>query len=303
MYDPGAGQFVFRLGRANGEVRAEGISPRYTAITLLGLILLEDDASQNVLHGDSVDAVTGRLLDGLSGERNLGNVALTLWVARTIGHDGVSDALDRLRQLDPCRGNHPTVEVAWALTALSIAPGKAPTDEDLAAEVSARLLASFNRDSGLFPHWPIGASASRLRSHVCCFADLVYPIQACAHYHLWTRDSNALSAASRCGARMRELQGPDGQWWWHFDVRTGCVIEKYPVYAVHQDAMAPMALLALAEATGEDYSQAIDHGLHWLRRAHPQLRFPWAGRLLRPRSIDYECRPYHLGWLLYAWVQ
>ena len=34
---------------------------------------------------------------------------------------------------------------------------------------------------------------------------------------------------------------------------------------------------------------------------HPSFRFPGINLALRPGAVDYECRPYHLGWLLYAW--
>ena len=62
-----------------------------------------------------------------------------------------------------------------------------------------------------------------------------------SHYHMVTGDSKAAEVASACAKHMCELQGPQGQWWWHFDIRTGRVVEHYPVYAVHQDSMAPMA--------------------------------------------------------------
>ena len=60
------------------------------------------------------------------------------------------------------------------------------------------------------------------------------------------------------------LQGPKGQWWWHYDVKTGIVAEEYPVFSVHQDGMAPMALLAIDEAGGTDHSYCIQKGLSWL---------------------------------------
>ena len=49
-----------------------------------------------------------------------------------------------------------------------------------------------------------------------------------------------------------------------FDSRTGRVIERYPVYAVHQDAMVPMAFFALEDACGVGYGDAIERGLNWL---------------------------------------
>jgi hypothetical protein len=138
---------------------------------------------------------------------------------------------------------------------------------------------------------------------------------------------------------MCELQGPDGQWWWHYDVRTGRVIERYPVYAVHQHSMAPMALFALQDACGTDHTDAIVKSLKWLttspeiagslidtqtgviwrkvarrepfkvsRRAqalvsrlHPSLRMPGLDLAFRPCAIDHESRPYEMGWFVYVW--
>jgi hypothetical protein len=98
--------------------------------------------------------------------------------------------------------------------------------------------------------------------------------------------------------------------------------------------MAPMALFALSEATGVDYSEPIYKGLAWiagnnelgrdLRDASSGLIWRsiyrptgWkkyrdeVGEFLRPvqsaKLVDdlkilLECRPYHLGWLLYAFA-
>lgn len=229
------------------------------------------------------------------------------------------------------------MEIAWALTALTIDP-QFLTDSQFAEKVAGRLVESFNGRSGLFAHWPGGVRSWNYRNHVTCFADWVYPVQALSHYHLLTRSQQAIDVAARSADRMCRLQGEGGQWWWHYDVRTGAIIEPYPVYAVHQDAMAPMALLALRDACGVDHSEAIHRGLAWLfkpsertdslidreagliwrkvarhepgkltrgvqalmSRLHPSVRIPGTGVVFPPCRIDYECRPYHLGWLLYA---
>jgi hypothetical protein len=111
------------------------------------------------------------------------------------------------------------------------------------------------------------------------------------------------------------------------------------VYSVHQDSMVPMALFALAKACGRDYSASIEKGLHWLanppeipgtlvdterdviwrkvaRREpgrlvtrlqamasyiHPAIRLPGVDVAFPPSSVDYESRPYHMGWILHAW--
>ncbi len=65
-------------------------------------------------------------------------------------------------------------------------------------------------------------------------------------------------------AAICRAQGADGQWWWHYDARTGGTVEGYPVYSVHQHAMAPMALLDLADAGGPCHLGNISRGLRWL---------------------------------------
>jgi len=338
MFRPDRGLHAFRLRRTSGDPALEGESIRYTATVLIGLASESAQTAGCVLSGLSPDIVGDRLVDRLDSMRDLGEVALTLWAIRALGHDGAGRVLSRLRALDPARADVPTVELAWSLTALTF-EGHAPTDAGLARAVADRLVASFNHRSNLFPHRPVGSHASGLRGHVSCFADLVYPIQALSHFHRFSGDKAALETATACAKRMGELQGPAGQWWWHYDVRTGRVVERYPVYAVHQDAMAPMALFACAAVSGEDFRPAIRRSLQWLTapaemaeslideraaviwrkvarrepgrlvraaqaglsRMHPRLRLPAPDLLFPPIRIDYESRPYHMGWILHAW--
>lgn len=336
MYRPDEQTFVFRLRREGPGVVSEGLSPRYTAITLIGLAAVGPEAARRVL-GQAPEAVCGRLARNAATSPNLGDVALTLWALCAQRYGDREAVRRRLRELDPASGAHPTVEVAWSLTALcadSVAE---------AAETRQRLaqrLTESARPAGVFPH-RLGSDGG-MRGHVACFADMVYPIQALSRHHLQTGDRLALDAALRAGELICALQGDAGQWWWHYDWRTGRVVEPYPVYAVHQDSMAPMALQCLQKASGRDFQGPIERGLEWLARspeldggsliddaegliwrkvarrepgklarylqaaasrAHPALRVPGLDVVLPPRAIDYEDRPYHLGWVLHAWPE
>lgn len=339
MYRPEERLFTFRLRRKNGAMALEGISPRYTAIALLGLAGEAEETATGVLGGQSPREVCEGLIQRAQETGDLGEVALTLWAARVLQHPRAEAALARLGSMRPAEGRYPTVEVAWALSALTAQNGEV-ADAAEAQAIAGRLLVSFRPETGLFPHWPAGARGLSFRAHVSCFADLVYPIQALSHYYRATRCSEALEAARACAKRMCELQGPDGQWWWHYDVRTGRVIERYPVYSVHQHSMAPMALFALQEACGTDHSDATARSLRWLAsapeiggslidaqagviwrkvarrepfkvsrrtqalasRLHPSLRMPGLDLAFRASAVDYESRPYEMGWLLYAWA-
>ena len=84
----------------------------------------------------------------------------------------------------------------------------------------------------------------------------MYPIQALARLHRSADDPEALAVAGTVAGAICSAQGAGGQWWWHYDSRTGAVVEGYPVYSVHQHAMGPMALLDLADAGGDGHLDA-----------------------------------------------
>jgi hypothetical protein len=229
------------------------------------------------------------------------------------------------------------VELAWTLAALC--EDEEAALDALRSQIAARLVAAFNESSGMFPH-VIAKVGSNPRWHVSWFPDLIHAIHALSVYSALTHEPSARMAALRCAERLCELQGPAGQWWWQYDWRTGQIVEKYPVYAIHQDALAPMALRALQDAAGLDCERAILRGLHWLAappelkgaslidetagliwrkvgrreprklcrytqaiaaRIHSRLRVPGLDTLFPPVAVCYEDCPHHPGWLLHAW--
>jgi hypothetical protein len=336
MFDSDRATFVFRVRRTPDGIRQEGLSPRYTAISLLGMAHLDDRDTHAILGAVSRERVCSTLRQHAVTSRNLGDVALSLWAGFECGGNGLEKVLRRLTDLKPADEQHPTVEVAWALSALSDYDDESV--RPLRDRVAQRLMSAYSTQSRLFPHLIDPARASR--SHVACFADLIYPIQALAKYADRSGRAQPLDIASACAQHLCSTQGEAGQWWWHYDYRTGQVLERYPVYAIHQDAMGPMGLLALRGAGGADCSRYIERGLDWLlaapelqgstlidtsadliwrkvarreprkavrymqaglARLHPSLRVPAVDALFPPGAIDDEDRPYHLGWLLYAW--
>ena len=336
MYNREEGRFVFRLRRtSDGIIVQEGLSDRYTAITAIGLAGEPADTVRDILGGESLADVVQRLIDRTDRTYNLGDLALIAWAGRMAGCS-TARVWQRICAWGPDTRRHATVELSWALSAAAVNPN--PRLITIAERIAHRLRNAFMPDLGVFPH-TIGGDLSK-RSHVLCFADLVYPTLALAQFGAAIQDRSFVGCAARCADAMCQTQGDAGQWWWHFDYRTGRVIERYPVYAVHQDAMAPMALLAVASASGSHYDDAIARGLDWLgsapeldggslvdheagliwrkvarrepgkltrylqagvSRIHSRLRMPGVDTLFPPTAIDYEDRPYHLGWLLYAW--
>jgi hypothetical protein len=336
MYVPDARAFVFRRRRQDGSIVAEGLSHRYTAITALGLAG-EAPATVSAITGrDSLRDVCRDLVARAESSGGVGDVALVCWASHAAGYGAADSAWRRLTALGPVTMPVPVVELAWALSALSLPTPHA--DRELRDNVATRLMRLYNDRAGAFPHEAGAARGSR--AHVSCFADQVYPILALAQYGAAAKDVQAIEIASRTAARICRAQGADGQWWWHYDARVDALVERYPVYSVHQHAMAPMALKALEPVAGLDFSEPIERGLRWLSsapeldggtliddasdtiwrkvgrrepgkaarylqalatRLSPGATWPGLDTFLPPGSVDYECRPYEFGWLLYAW--
>ncbi len=165
----------------------------------------------------------------------------------------------RLRSEEPI----PTVDGSWVLTAAVAADAVGgrtdPRLEELLERASTALLRE-QGERGLYPHWLPASSQSRWRSHVGSFADQVYPLQALARAGAATDREEWVRAAEITAQRLCDLQGDAGQWWWHYDSRDGEVVESFPVYSVHQHAMAPMVLHDLREAGGRDLTAHVDAG-------------------------------------------
>jgi hypothetical protein len=268
MYRAGADTFVFtRTAKAapdgSWSLEQRGTSTRYAAITALGARFLPEDRQRAVLGGHTAEDFTGLLIERLPAVTNLGDAALIAWAAAETDHPKLSDALARVAALDEDGGPRYTVEAAWVLSALAAARGAVDV-ENRFSSARDRLLRARIGDGPLFPHATGPGLVPWYRAHVSCFADQTYPLQALARAHASGGDPEALAASEACAARICALQGDGGQWWWHYDARTGGVVEGYPVYSVHQHAMAPTALFDLAEAGGTDFGASIRSGLRWM---------------------------------------
>ncbi|KKD07779.1 hypothetical protein [Streptomyces sp. WM6386] len=271
MLLPGGEAFSFTMsGRKASDgswtLDRRGTSTRYAAITALGVEFLPEDRQRAVLAGRTAQEFTGLLIESLPAVTNLGDAALIAWAAAETGHPKLSDALERVEALDEEGRPQYTVEAAWVLSALAAARDTVDVERRFTA-ARDRLLRARIGDSPLFPHATGPGLVPWYRAHVACFADQTYPLQALARAHASDDqggDPEALAASEACARRICELQGDGGQWWWHYDARTGAVVEGYPVYSVHQHAMAPTALFDLTDAGGSDFGASIRKGLRWM---------------------------------------
>ncbi|WP_134742385.1 hypothetical protein [Nocardioides sp. 503] len=341
-YDAGTGSFAQTVRGVSGghgvRVRSEGASLRYTAMAALGIGRLPEAAQREILGGRTAGEVALRTAERALDSDDPGAVALAVWAGVELTGSAPGVLLDRLGRLLRERRSLPTVDAAWMLTAAVAAADDTDTGDIVGR--AAALLRRHHGPGGTYPHVLPPHTQSRVRAHVGSFADQVYPLQAFARASRLTGERWMLELADQTAAAICAAQGPAGQWWWHYDCRDGSVVEPYPVYSVHQHAMAPMVLFDLREAGGADHRPAIRRGLEWVD-THPEVveelvteRFglvwrkvgrreprkaaralasavtsvrrgatvPGIDRVLPPSVVDHECRPYELGWLLYAWL-
>lgn len=326
------------IGARNGSgTEPVGDNLRYTINVAQGLAWTPYSVQRKVLHGLTAADLALACIDRAAGSGEPGAIALAAWAAAEVVDVFAGELFDLLEEhLGHNKVVH-TVPCAWALTAALAARHLGDTAE--VQRRASRLLLYSQSSHGLFGHRIPARAGGFGRQHVGSFADQVYPIQALARLAYADGDPVAMRMAEACASRIVELQGSAGQWWWHYDIRDGSVVEGYPVYSVHQHAMAPMALLDLYDAGGVDYRNAVVKGLLWIDK-HPEtteamvspedaviwrkvarneprklvrsiaavttglragLHLPGLQSAFPPGRIDRECRPYEFGWLLYAW--
>jgi hypothetical protein len=153
-----------------------------------------------------------------------------------------------------------------------------------------------------------------------------------------TENQWAKMVGLRIARALVQLQGPQGQWAWFYHVPSGRVADYYPVYSVHQHAMAPIFLLEAIDQGYIEFREPLQNGFRWVlghnelgqsmvdgshyviwRSLVRQEPFGKLGRYVRAASTKYtglrtgiekgealqinrECRSYELGWALFAFA-
>lgn len=341
MFDAEKQLFCHRLVRKEQGFVREGISSRYTIMTLLGLHELDRAGAPPLFNTQGIFENFSRDTRWIQGAGDLG---LMIWLMATISPDQLGSFLSGAnldaafdQHLDARQGR--TMELSWFLAGLAhgaaTSPKIATKLADLARKTYGRLKES-QGDCGLFGHLARSRSLNGvLRGRIGSFADQIYPIYAMSKFATAFSIEEPLDSALRCASAICTAQGPLGQWWWLYDSPTGRISSRYPVYSVHQHGMAPMGFFALEEASGQSFTEAIYKGLRWIYGANelgadmrdsahnliwrclrPEnsrtkyrdmalslIRPPKEDAPVGPLAILHEDRPYELGWLLYAFAK
>jgi hypothetical protein len=314
--------------------RVEHLGMRYTVMSALGIFEAKEAGFETFLDPAAL------LRNGV--EQHQGNdidhLAMALWADGKIKCGISQDVLPKLK-IALSQPNERKIGrvMAWALTALSLysEENSDPQVRVLADEIFEECLqGAWCADGGLFRHY---AHAGRTLRGMSLFSTQIYWVYALATYGRIFDNKQAVEMAETCADKLISMRDAYYGWPWRYDAEGGRVAEQYPVYAVHQDAMAPMALHALGDANGRSYAQINRESMSWLH--HNQLgmdmvapehntiyrairrRFPFnraaiqVGRLCAFANqnsptidkpwflrLNATCRPYHLGWILHAWA-
>ncbi|HEY7707685.1 MAG TPA: hypothetical protein VH968_11030 [Gaiellaceae bacterium] len=323
------GLFAYEL--AKGASEPEGRSLRYTLMTEIGL---RRATAAGVEHPFDLDRIRTASLGELgSDELRPGDFGLHLWadsLARRDRGEELEGLLERALAESGGLEGREGMEVAWIVQGLALSGRHGRLLDDALRVLLETNLAA----NGLLYHYGPGNRRRRFPN----FATQSYGVLALSTAARLGLDDRALPAARRLADRLVELQLEDGGWPWLFDAKRGTVVERYEVYSVHQHGMAPMALLELADVSGDDrYLRAASRGVDWLHGRNDlgvefadeqerliyrsiRRRSPWdraaiaanlatstaVGRpvLRGPRALELHAvgRPYELGWLLEAWA-
>ena len=336
MYNRDANMFCARKVRNGVDIKNEGLSYWETLNALIGL----NEAHQyDIPIPFNLEEVTKYHVERARDIDDPRHLGAYLWLAARSMPESLSslyekivlsDALDRFNENREGR----TIDLCFLLIGLSeirLSDGDEPVYLDELAYMTRQLLFVCYGGFGIFRAMHHLKQTPKKWVKYGRFTDQAFAIYAFMRYAQAFDDDQCLKIASECAQHLAENQGELGQWWDLYDAERGKLVRRYPVYSMHQDALAPLALLGIGDRTGHDYSDEVNAGVHWLRRNNEidmpmissSLHLIWEGihdskRKLyqdesfssltyrpgkeKPRTLSasFECRPSHLGWLLFA---
>jgi hypothetical protein len=262
------------------------------------------------------------------------SVAATIWAGACLGTEIPSIAMSCFSNtfLASSQSRHLSAQaLAWAIAAcLELGGGHTET-----ALTLARLAVDHyvHERSSLVRHLATG-----LRRDWASFAASSYMAYAFLMLGRVADSEWARSSGLGIARALVQLQGPQGQWGWFYQVPSGRVADYYPVYSVHQHSMAPFFLLEAIDQGHSEFREPLLRGFRWIlgenelgqsmvetserviwrsalrRRDSSRLsRFARGARLVcratqqglgngRVLIVNHECRSYELGWALWAFA-
>jgi hypothetical protein len=333
MYLPDQFKFALKKKVLYNTFQLEDSSIRYTLINLIGLHKAE---SHNIPINIDINKILLHQINNAEKYNGVGEIGLLLWSAALISPENIPNILTRvnfktiLMSFKDAKSKL-TTELSWLLTGLLMASTFCEEFKSSIGNLTEKVYSEIRNNyggTGIFKHQTNNTIVGKFRAHIATFADQIYTIYAFSLYSQQTNNKEALLIARECALKLCELQGNDGEWMWHYNSKTGNIVNSYPIYSVNQLALAPIALSAIQKASGIDFSIYINKGLEFILKNNSneiidmkrniildgissntmQRKFNSTFNFVRKvqKSKDgkiksmQECSSYNYGWILHA---
>ena len=268
--------FCHQAVKSNKSLLLKGVSPRYSAMSVIGVCENQTISGENVEW--PIHKVCNQLIEWVTLQgAEVGDSGLVLWALLKAKHPDshlvVKSLIERRARVEKQHYMLTTMSLGYLLAGLSEALQMGVETRDclhLAETVFKALIKRQSNASNLFP---LGGYVSQhkiltrfSRMQLGSFASQVYPIVGLSMYSKFSQNEVALTSAEKALDAVCRLQGPEGQWWWIYNIKRGNVAVQYPVYSIHQDAMGPMAICAVKKAGGRLRNEALLKSFQWLAK-------------------------------------
>jgi len=245
-------------------------SPRDTIVVLLGLQRVRESGA--VIPFD-IAAISDAVLRDSSWVKSIGDLGLLTWFTAECFPARLG-ILFREFNFEKALGAYldgrqaHTIGLSWFLNGIARAQlawdGTVPDLTDIAVD-TYHLLQENQGESGIFGHARFAKGLSwTFWNRFGTFADQIYAIYALTSFARAFQVEEPLASALDCANSLRTLQGEMGQWWFLYDKRACRVVNRYPVLSLHQNGIGPLGLLALGEATSQNFHDPVYRGVSWV---------------------------------------
>jgi len=231
MFDFDAQLFCYKLLYTERGLLREGLSPRYTVMTLLGLREMELVGMDTPFD---IRVIYESLVRNTAWVQGVGDLGLLIWLTGAVEPTQLRRLLETYdcetalhRYTDAQEGR--TTELAWFLSGLAHA---AETSPELAASLTDLSVETYHRmvenlgEYGLFGHMSTKNSLKgRIRGRIGSFEDQAYCIYELSKFAKVFAVEDPLGPALECANAICGTQGESGQWWWLYDALGGSSIQ------------------------------------------------------------------------------
>ncbi len=270
---------------------------------------------------------------------NIGDKGLLLYALSLYQHDEAKQFSQDLCRLSKEKILNCNIqEITWLLLGLTKYYEFVKDDRIIpfASRIFKYIIKFYLNIDSLFPRHDI---KNKFRERFISFGGIAYYLKAIYEYSRVFNDNYASVLFKELTKIMMSLQGIDGGWGWFYDNKNPKVLDWFPIYSVHQDAMALLFLFPAIKYFPEEANKSIIKSVNWLfgnnvlkaqmisykpffiyrsikrkylfNEKFERIIRSYKNVLLNKQDIyppnteleiNPECRSYHVAWIIYVWA-